>query len=71
VGSTANPKALHCGLHGLPIGDYFLAGFNENETSGRLDLWKCWRYCTVSAPLFSILLMVFVMGGLDDGGDLG
>ncbi|EPE25926.1 hypothetical protein GLAREA_01838 [Glarea lozoyensis ATCC 20868] len=45
-GATANPKALHCGLHGLPVGDYFLAGFVENETSGRLDVWKCWRYCT-------------------------
>ncbi|RDW67802.1 hypothetical protein BP6252_09198 [Coleophoma cylindrospora] len=42
---TPNPKALHCGLHGLPVGDYFLAEFVEEKANVAVTLEGCYQFC--------------------------
>ncbi|RDW73968.1 hypothetical protein BP5796_07410 [Coleophoma crateriformis] len=42
---TPNPKALHCGLHGLPVGDYFLAEFVEEKADVAVTLEGCYQFC--------------------------
>jgi hypothetical protein len=47
---TANPKAYHCGLHGLPVGDLFLARFVQDEDAPPMTVVTCYKYCTVRHP---------------------
>ncbi|KAM3086600.1 hypothetical protein ACMFMG_000727 [Clarireedia jacksonii] len=42
---TPNPAAVHCGLHGLPVGDFFLAEFVENKAGVDVTLKGCWEFC--------------------------
>ncbi|KAF5868014.1 uncharacterized protein Bfra_007209ia [Botrytis fragariae] len=42
---TPNPAAVHCGLHGLPVGDYFLAEFVEDKAGVAVTLQGCWEFC--------------------------
>ncbi|KAL3424715.1 hypothetical protein PVAG01_03996 [Phlyctema vagabunda] len=42
---TPDPLALHCGLHGLPVGDYFLAEFVENRDDEAVTLQGCYQFC--------------------------
>jgi len=45
---TPNPEALHCGVHGLPVGDYFIAEFVENKPDTAVTLLGCFELS--SAP---------------------
>ncbi|ESZ95851.1 hypothetical protein SBOR_3745 [Sclerotinia borealis F-4128] len=45
VSGTPNPAAVHCGLHGLPVGDYFLAEFVEDKSGVPVSLRGCWEFC--------------------------
>ncbi|TGO11602.1 hypothetical protein BTUL_0106g00410 [Botrytis tulipae] len=45
VSGTPNPAAVHCGLHGLPVGDYFLAEFVEDKAGVPVTLQGCWEFC--------------------------
>lgn len=43
-----NPAALSSGIHGLPVGDYFLAEFIENKAGVPVTLLGCYQFCIVS-----------------------
>ncbi|KAF7853899.1 hypothetical protein EAF04_010565 [Stromatinia cepivora] len=45
ISGTPNPAAVHCGLHGLPVGDYFLAEFVEDKAGVAVSLRGCWEFC--------------------------
>jgi hypothetical protein len=45
---TPNPAAVHCGIHGLPVGDYFLAQFVEDKADVPVTLEGCYEFCVVS-----------------------
>ncbi|KAI9642363.1 hypothetical protein NHQ30_009167 [Ciborinia camelliae] len=45
VSGTPNPAAVHCGLHGLPVGDFFLAEFVEDKAGVDVTLKGCWEFC--------------------------
>ncbi|OLN94243.1 hypothetical protein CCHL11_02917 [Colletotrichum chlorophyti] len=44
---TGKPKPgnNHCGVHGLPVGNYFLARFVENAPGRRVTLEGCYQFC--------------------------
>ncbi|TDZ46073.1 hypothetical protein CTRI78_v009037 [Colletotrichum trifolii] len=39
------PGVNHCGVHGLPVGNYFLARFVENSPGRRVTLEGCFQFC--------------------------
>ncbi|KAL0939405.1 uncharacterized protein CTRU02_206015 [Colletotrichum truncatum] len=39
------PENHHCGVHGLPVGNYFLARFVENAPGVRVTLEGCYQFC--------------------------
>ncbi|KAF4851213.1 hypothetical protein CGCSCA4_v003366 [Colletotrichum siamense] len=39
------PGNNHCGVHGLPVGNYFLARFVENSPGVRVTLEGCYQFC--------------------------
>ncbi|TAQ88347.1 hypothetical protein B7494_g3325 [Chlorociboria aeruginascens] len=43
--TTPNAAAVHCGLHGLPVGDYFLAEFVEDKDDVAVTLSGCYSFC--------------------------
>ncbi|KAB8298997.1 hypothetical protein EYC80_001132 [Monilinia laxa] len=45
ISGTPNPAAVHCGLHGLPVGDFFLAEFVEDKAGVDVSLRGCWEFC--------------------------
>ncbi|GKT82853.1 hypothetical protein Ct61P_00703 [Colletotrichum tofieldiae] len=53
---TGKPKPgnNHCGVHGLPVGNYFLARFVENAPGVPVTLEGCFQFCAVS-DLFPLL----------------
>ncbi|KAK2026860.1 hypothetical protein LX32DRAFT_654400 [Colletotrichum zoysiae] len=44
---TGKPKPdnNHCGVHGLPVGNYFLARFVENAPGAPVTLEGCYQFC--------------------------
>ncbi|KAK1599945.1 uncharacterized protein LY79DRAFT_664359 [Colletotrichum navitas] len=44
---TGKPKPgnNHCGVHGLPVGNYFLARFVENAPGVPVTLEGCYQFC--------------------------
>ncbi|KAK0618477.1 hypothetical protein B0T17DRAFT_619066 [Bombardia bombarda] len=42
---TPLPDRIHCGVHGLPVGDYFVAQFIEDESGVPVTLDGCWKSC--------------------------
>lgn len=42
------PQTRHCGVHGLPVGTYFIARFVENAPGVPVTLEGCYQFCTVS-----------------------
>jgi hypothetical protein len=54
---SPNPAAYHCGVTGLPVGDYFLAEFVENKAGEDVTLLGCFEFCTVCH--IPILLYLF------------
>ncbi|KAF6810953.1 hypothetical protein CSOJ01_06020 [Colletotrichum sojae] len=44
---TGKPKPgnHHCGVHGLPVGSYFLARFVENSPAVPVTLEGCYQFC--------------------------
>jgi hypothetical protein len=44
---SPNKGAYHCGVSGLPVGDYFLALFVENKAGEDVTLLGCFEFCTV------------------------
>ncbi len=46
---TPTPGSAHCGVHGQPLGDYFLGEFVQNKADVPVTLEGCYQFCTVSA----------------------
>ncbi|KAK4193409.1 hypothetical protein QBC35DRAFT_458457 [Podospora australis] len=38
------PANIHCGIHGNPVGNFFLARFVENEAGTPVTLEGCWQF---------------------------
>ncbi|KAH6671246.1 hypothetical protein B0J14DRAFT_91315, partial [Halenospora varia] len=51
---TANPAVLHCGLHGLPLGDYFLGSWAYQADDVPVTLLGCYKICAVSFVYFFV-----------------
>jgi hypothetical protein len=45
---TPAPRAVHCGVHGLPVGDFFLGRYVEERAGVPVSLEGCWAFCKVS-----------------------
>jgi hypothetical protein len=39
---------VHCGVHGVPVGDFFLGRFVEDRADVPVSLEGCWSFCEVS-----------------------
>ncbi|KAK3337445.1 hypothetical protein B0T19DRAFT_455267 [Cercophora scortea] len=42
---TPAPAHAHCGVHGAPVGDYFVGQFVENAPGVEVTLEGCWQFC--------------------------
>lgn len=38
-------NARHCGVHGLPNGDYFIAEYIDNSNDVHVTLLGCYEFC--------------------------
>lgn len=45
---TPQLNSRHCGVHGLPVGNYFIARFVENSKNVPVTLEGCYQFCNVS-----------------------
>ena len=43
-----SPDHVHCGVHGLPVGDYFIGEFVQNKDDVPVTLEGCFQFCSVS-----------------------
>ncbi len=62
---AVDPAALFCGIHGLPVGDYFLAEFVEKRAGVPITLLGCYQFCIVSLSL--VLFLPISWEVYDDG----
>lgn len=51
--ATGKPElaARHCGVHGLPVGKYFIARFVDNAPGVPITLEGCFQFCNVIFPI--------------------
>lgn len=50
AGETPRPRNVYCGVHGLDVGNYFLAQYVNNKANEPVTLEGCWQFCKVSCP---------------------
>lgn len=48
---TPAPRAVHCGVHGLPVGDFFLGRYVEERAGVPVTLEGCYEFCNVRFSL--------------------
>jgi hypothetical protein len=54
TGTPVNPiqGAVHCGVYGVPNGDYFMAQYIVDGPGVAVTPVGCYEYCQVSSPFF-------------------
>ncbi|TLS25988.1 hypothetical protein PpBr36_07709 [Pyricularia pennisetigena] len=45
AGETPRPRNVYCGVHGLDVGNYFLAQYVNNKANEPVTLEGCWQFC--------------------------
>ncbi|KAI6281210.1 hypothetical protein ACKVWC_001166 [Pyricularia oryzae] len=48
AGETPRPRNVYCGVHGLDVGNYFLAQYVNNKANEPVTLEGCWQFCKAS-----------------------
>lgn len=60
AGETPRPRNVYCGVHGVDVGNYFLAQYVNNKAYEPVTLEGCWQFCKVNNPSSSSPDPVFV-----------
>ncbi|KAI6352629.1 hypothetical protein MCOR25_009361 [Pyricularia grisea] len=48
AGETPRPRNVYCGVHGVDVGNYFLAQYVNNKAYEPVTLEGCWQFCKAS-----------------------